>query len=162
MSDPMLRSAVTSGCGRFRYLLSRQWGADGHRLAFVMLNPSTADAIYDDPTIRRCIGFGQRLCYAAVDVVNLYAYRATKPADLRTAGWPRGPENDAYIERACRGAHMVICAWGTNAARMARAGEVLEIIKGTGKTPMALRITNGVPHHPLMLPYECAPVEFPR
>src|SRR5437870_4841901 len=109
-------SAVISPCGKFRYRLTRQWG-EGAALPFVMLNPSTADAEQDDPTIRKCVGFAKRMGYDGIEVVNLYAYRATKPADLKKAGYPRGPENDRHIEAALVESHAnsVICAWGVNA-----------------------------------------------
>src|SRR5689334_16488446 len=75
------KAASISECGRYRYSLHRWWGA-GERLYFVMLNPSTADAEVDDPTIRRCMGFARTLGFDGIGVVNLYAFRATKPADL--------------------------------------------------------------------------------
>src|SRR5437868_12651695 len=75
-------SAVISPCGKFRYRLTRQWG-EGAALPFVMLNPSTADAEQDDPTIRKCVGFAKRMGYDGIEVVNLYAYRATKPTQDR-------------------------------------------------------------------------------
>lgn len=158
----MKSSALMSQCGRFRYVLTREWDDYLPTVAFVMLNPSTADAVTDDPTIRKCIGFATRLGFGGLAVVNLYAYRATKPADLRAAGWPVGPENDHFIAGVCRESSMVICAWGSNAARNTRPGAVLEIIRAAGKPPMALRVSRGVPHHPLMLPYTCVPEEIPR
>ena len=78
-------SAVLSECGLYRYRLDRRW-ADGPTCGFIMLNPSTADAEVDDPTIRRCIGFAKREACGALIVVNIYPLRATKPADL----WAKG------------------------------------------------------------------------
>lgn len=74
--------AVVSGDGRYRYALTRTWRPDAPLLTFVMLNPSTADAYADDPTIRRCIGFARREGAAGIRVANLFAYRATSPAAL--------------------------------------------------------------------------------
>jgi len=153
-------SAVISPCGKFRYRLTRQWG-EGAALPFVMLNPSTADAEQDDPTIRKCVGFAKRMGYDGIEVVNLYAYRATKPADLKKAGYPRGPENDRHIEAALVESHAnsVICAWGVNARGLSRPTEVLEIIRRTGMRPTALKLTDdGIPCHPLMLAYDCRQV----
>lgn len=152
----MIRDAVISECGQFRYRLIRVWDVDLPRLAFVMLNPSTADASQDDPTIRKCIGFAKRLGFGGIFVVNLYAFRATDPAMLRKQGYLVGPKNDAHIGFAAWECETLICAWGANARGLARPGEVLDIIKRTGRKPMALRILAGnVPAHPLMLPYSC-------
>jgi hypothetical protein len=95
----MKRTAIVSDCGRFRYHLRREWSA-GSTLLFVMLNPSTADADVDDNTIRRCVGFGQAEGFGAVEVVNLFAFRATDPADLRRAGYLVGPDNDFHLQMA--------------------------------------------------------------
>lgn len=73
----MMRShAVLSEDGVYRYRLTREWGENldaCKRVCFVMLNPSTADASKDDPTIRKCIGFATRLGFDALEVVNLFA-----------------------------------------------------------------------------------------
>jgi hypothetical protein len=83
------RTALFSRDRRFRYRLGRRWG-DGAAVCLVLLNPSTADETREDPIVRRCIGFAQSLGYGALDVVNLYAYVATDPAELRRAGYPVG------------------------------------------------------------------------
>jgi hypothetical protein len=153
----MKRSAVISGCGAFRYVLTRNWTDDDTSvLLFVMLNPSTADADIDDPTIRKCIGFSQRLGYGGIEVVNLYAYRATDPKALKAAGYQVGPDNNRYTMAAIRRAHNIVLAWGANARGMIRPDIVLRMVREAGVTPMALRrLADGVPEHPLMLPYSC-------
>lgn len=153
----MKRSAVISECGAFRYLLARNWTDQRESvLLFVMLNPSTADSDIDDPTIRKCIGFAQRLGYGGIEVVNLYAYRATDPKALKVAGYPVGPDNDRYTMAAIRGATNVVLAWGANARGMIMPDIVLRMVRGAGVTPLALRrLADGVPEHPLMLPYTC-------
>jgi hypothetical protein len=157
-----MRWATLSECGTFRYRLSRRWGT-GPTLLFVMLNPSTADAEVDDATIRRCIGFAQAHDFGALEVVNLYAFRATKPADLRAAGYPVGPENDAHIARAVAGCTEVCVAWGANAAGMSRPAEVLALLASLGAAPKCLGVTRGgQPAHPLMLPKTCRLQAFPR
>ena len=111
----------------------------------------------DDPTIRRCIGFAQRHGFGSLEAVNLYAYRATNPADLRRAGYPVGPENDQHIEAAVSGCERVVLAWGVHAGRLARPGEVLELLRKLGVGPYCLRITSsGHPEHTLRLPKSCA------
>lgn len=154
-------NAVISACGRFRYQLTRGWhGGSRANLGFVMLNPSTADAENNDPTIRKCIGFAQNLGYCGIVVTNLYAYRATDPADLRRAGYPVGDDNDYYIEHAAKrmSVETMVCAWGAGARGLARPAEVLALLRRLGVTPHALALTkDGVPRHPLYLPYASAP-----
>ena len=147
----MNRTAVLSPCGQFWYRLGRQW-APLPVLAFVMLNPSTADAEIDDATIRRCVKFAAADDFGGIDVVNLFAHRATKPEDLRRAGYPVGPENDRHIVEAVRGAGAVCLAWGANVAGLERPQIVLPMIRAQGIDPQCLRITrSGYPQHPLML-----------
>jgi hypothetical protein len=159
----VIRTATISPCGEYRYRLGRRW-ADGKPLVFVMLNPSTADASTDDPTIRRCISFAQAHGFAAIDVVNLFAFRATDPAALRRASWPVGPDNDAHIVIAAREAGAVCVAWGANAAaREDRVQVVLPLIRAEGVELQCLRITrSGFPQHPLMLPNSCRLMPFSR
>ncbi len=154
-------SAMTSSGavirGHFRYHLHRRWDTALPVLAFVMLNPSTADESMDDPTIRRCIGFAQTLGFGSVEVVNLFAYRATSPVDLKRAGWPVGPENDDWIkataEHAVETGGAVCCAWGANAAKLRRPIDVFALLDAAGAEPMCLeRTSSGAPSHPLYLP----------
>jgi hypothetical protein len=92
-ANPVHRTALFSRDRRFRYRLGRRWG-DGAAVCFVLLNPSTADETREDRTVRRCIGFARGRGYGALEVVNLYAYVATDPAELRRAGYPVGRYND--------------------------------------------------------------------
>jgi hypothetical protein len=148
----MDKKATISECGRFRYRLGRRW-SDGPTLLFVMLNPSTADADIDDPTIRRCIGFGRSHVFGAIEVVNLYAWRATDPADLRRHAWPVGPDNDQHIQAAVEASDRVCVAWGASAGESPRPGEVLPVIRGAGRHPFCLGVTrSGHPSHPLYRP----------
>lgn len=156
----MIRTALLSACGKFRYRLGRRW-ADGQTLLFVMLNPSTADADVDDATIRRCIRFAQAHDFGALEVVNLFAYRATHPKELRRAGWPTGPENDAHTVAAAREANAVCLAWGANVAELERPQIVIPMLRKTGKPLQCLRVTrSGYPQHPLMLPSSCRLQDF--
>lgn len=152
------RDAAMSECGRFRYRLSRRW-ADGPELLFVMLNPSTADAEVDDATIRRCAGFAHAAGFGGLQVVNLFAYRATKPADLARVGWPVGDDNDSHIAAAACAAGAVCVAWGAIQPRSRaehRVQEVMPRILRAGHQPQCLRITrSGHPQHPLYLPSAC-------
>lgn len=147
----MKREALISKDGRYRYWLTRSWG-QGDRLCFVMLNPSTADADYDDPTIRRCIGFAKREDYDGINVVNLFAFRATDPGDLRRASRfgmdITGPENDKWINEAFPFGHVVF-GWGSNARHWPLRTEA---VAGMVEGPMCLGVTkDGHPRHPLMV-----------
>lgn len=147
------RAAVLSDCGRFRYLLSRVWDPRLPVLLFVMLNPSTADALQDDATIRRCVSFAMAHGYGGIEVVNLFAYRATAPADLRRAGYPVGAANDEHIAAAAARAGDVCVAWGASDAVDARAQVVMPILRAAGHEPLCLHITRSCyPGHPLYLP----------
>lgn len=111
--ETMERTAVISDCGTWRYRLGRRW-ADGPTLCWVMLNPSTADALEDDPTIRRCIGFARRDGYGAIDVINMCAYRATKPEALLGLDYQTrtGPHNRVHWTQATSAADRIVAAWG--------------------------------------------------
>lgn len=147
----MQRDAIFSDCGLYRYLLVRSW-AEGPRLLFIMLNPSTANALLDDATIRRCIAFARAHGYAGIEVVNLFAYRVTDPAELRRAGYPVGPDNDMHILMAAKRAGAVCVAWGAVAAADERIQHVMPILARRGIEPQCLHITrSGYPGHPLYL-----------
>lgn len=152
------RGATLSSCGEFRYWLTRRW-ADGPVLLFVMLNPSTADSNVDDATIRRCVTFALAHGFSALEVVNLFAFRATKPEELGRLGWQVGPENDEQIDGAARNADAVCVAWGAIGERGPandRVQIVAPILRRAGHELQCLRITrSGYPQHPLYLPSEC-------
>lgn len=150
------KDAVLSACGRFRYHLSRHWGP-GPVLLYVMLNPSTADASIDDATIRRCATFAWAHGFGGFEVVNLWAYRSTDPKALRAAGYLVGPDNDWHIARSAERCDAICVAWGTNAAGLARPGEVLLLLQQYGAKPLqCLAVTRGGhPGHPLMLASSC-------
>jgi len=154
------RTALFSRGRRFRYRLGRRWG-DGAGVCFVLLNPSTADETREDATVRRCIGFAQNLGCGALEVVNLYAYVATDPAELRRAGYPVGRYNDRHIEAAATECERVVLAWGVHAAKLDRPGEVLGLLRRMGVEPHCLRLTaSGHPEHPLRLPLGRGLVRF--
>jgi hypothetical protein len=110
--------ATISDCGLYRYSLHRVWDQRSPVLPFVMLNPSTADAEVDDPTIRRCMGFAERDGFGGILVVNLFALRATKPEHLNHHPDPIGPEGDYWVLstiNACRvSGTPIVAAWGAN------------------------------------------------
>ncbi|WP_109507328.1 DUF1643 domain-containing protein [Nocardioides speluncae] len=171
MSDLLTRSAARiSSCGQFRYSLHRDWRDEYERprwVTFVMLNPSTADADQDDPTIRRCIGYARALGGTGLAVVNLYAFRATSPADLWRAKDPVGPDNDEtlamFLDMARRYDHPVIAAWGAN-ARLDRVEQALAL-PGADRLTALGTTKAGAPKHPLarglhQIPDDARPVPW--
>jgi hypothetical protein len=154
VADGVERSARLSECGTWRYYLARHWAPKGEALAFVMLNPSTADATVDDPTIRRCIGFARRDGYAGLVVVNLFALRSTDPAALGQVLEQRavGPDNDAYLsmllaERVRRGLPTV-AAWGAHPGIEKRIQHVRALVPGIDWRCLGTTKA-GAPRHPL-------------
>lgn len=149
-AEPVQRSACISPCGLYRYRLDRSWSGE-HALPFVMLNPSTADAKIDDPTIRRCMGFARREGAGGIIVVNVYAFRATSPVDLFKATDPHGPDNDLHLARIAHwGAQSgmpIVCAWGAHGNNTNRHVAMLAMF---GARLVCLGTTkDGQPRHPL-------------
>lgn len=104
LADRVQKRASISPCGLYRYSLERWWDTSCYARYYIMLNPSTADAEVDDPTIRRCMGLAKRDRFGGIVVLNLFAFRATSPADMKAAADPVGPENDARISSTIGGA----------------------------------------------------------
>lgn len=149
----MKKSAVISSCGLYRYRLERHW--DGFKrgtVGFMMLNPSTADAEQDDPTIRKCIGFAQRWGFGGLIVVNQFAYRATDPKALKRVADPVGPENETHIFLALENCDRMIVAWGANATAQPY---ITNLLRQTHRNVEAFQplTKSGQPPHPLMLAY---------
>lgn len=136
--------------GVYRYELSRRW-AKGPMAAFVMLNPSTADAMKLDPTIRRCRRFAMEWGMGGLYVANLFALRSTDPRALKAVGDPVGPENDDAIHDAAVRSRVVVCAWGAHPMARKRAEDVLEVLRSLpGERLRCLGTTKGGhPRHPL-------------
>lgn len=164
----MERDAIISPCGLYRYKLTRKWNSEALPATFVMLNPSTADASIDDPTIRKCIGFANRWGNGSIVVVNLFAFRATEPKDMKRAQDPVGPHNWHHLESACVNAKLnqspLIAAWGANGNIRNQGEYLLERCRNVWQTPIkALRLTakGRDPEHPLYVPYDVEPVALP-
>lgn len=109
-------SARVSECGTWRFELRRVWDRQKPLHCWVMLNPSTADDAVDDPTIRRVASYAWTWGAGGIIVVNLFAFRATAPAELLKADDPVGPGNDDAIRAAVAEAQLVVAAWGANKA----------------------------------------------
>lgn len=155
-----------------RFVLRR---GGGPRLGLIMLNPSTADATQDDPTIRKCLGFASRMGYKGLIVANLFSWRATEPKDLLIAlrtGKPAATADcDAAFAAVCREAAVVAFAWGALAGGLAeyaapRIKAAVAAVTAANKQPIVLGFTKGSrgirhPRHPLMLRYDSQSEPYP-
>ena len=155
-------SAVFSGCQQFRFRLTRTLGPSKRIANFIQLNPSTADAEKNDPTIRRDIGFARLWDCGELIVSNLFAFRATEPWDMRRATDPIGPGNNDYLIGAASRAHesggVVVAAWGTHGGYRDQDRYVMSMLVQTLGIPVQCLGTTveGFPRHTLYLPKETA------
>ena len=106
------RTAWISPCERYRHALGRHWDRALGCVVFIGLNPSTADAMRDDPTIRRCINFAYDWGYGGIEMCNLFDWRSTDPKKIPRASFTVSNKNDWVIYRKVRRAKMVIACWG--------------------------------------------------
>lgn len=160
-------SATISECGTYRYTLERSWPLSGDKhVLWVMLNPSTADASIDDPTIKRCIGYTKAWGYGGLMVGNLYAFRATKPEDLWDAAAhmdAQGWENDGHLSRMAACATLtgglIVAAWG-GFADPRRAEGITKLLNGFGPVHCIGRTKDGQPWHPLYKAKDLRPILY--
>lgn len=146
------RTAIFDETGGYRYQLGRRWQPAGKTVAFVMLNPSRADAAIDDPTLRACLQFAQRWNYAALSVVNLFAYRTPHPTALKMAKDPVGKENDVYVSEAAELADKVVLAWGNWGGLYERDRAILSLLSPHKHKLTYLQLNrSGQPRHPLYI-----------
>lgn len=155
---PELKAAVISPCGTYRYRLARIWDKSLPRLGWIMLNPSTADAEVDDPTVVKCGTYARRWGYGGILVCNLYALRSPHPHMLRQHPDPVGPDNDEHLRALLAGPADVVGAWGALASN-SRVDAVLAM-PGSERL-LALRETKtGQPGHPLYLSLSLTPTPW--
>lgn len=149
--------AVYSDCERYRYLLTRTWGA-GPRALFVMLNPSTATEVQNDPTVERCQRRATALGFGSFRVTNIFAFRATDPKEMRAQPDPVGPDNDAAILDSLPWADLVLCAWGNHGLHLDRGARVSALLRQAGAPLFHLGLTGqNQPRHPLYVGYDQQP-----
>ena len=157
--------AEISRCGQYRYRLHRHWSGD-NALPFVMLNPSTADASKDDPTIRRCIGFAKSRGFGGIIVTNLFAFRSKSPKDMKGAPDPVGEDNIKWLHetmvRSRSAGVPVVAAWGVHGSHIGMDKHVIGLSQMTGARLVSLGTTKaGHPRHPLYVRADQAFEEFP-
>ena len=150
--------AVYSPCEAYRYTLTREWQAGGRKALFVMLNPSTATEVQNDPTVERCERRARTLGFGAFRVTNIFAYCATDPKVMRAQADPVGPGNDQAIAEGAAWADQIICGWGSHGAHLARGAAVADLLRATGLPLYHLGLTlAGAPKHPLYIGYATQP-----
>lgn len=168
MTDPdqtVERGAQLSDCGTYRYRLWREWDKSRPTLAFLMLNPSTADHRVDDPTVTRCFARAVANNFGRLEVANLFPLRATNPDELLSHSDPLGPRNlanGAILDTVDR-ASMVICAWGSHKAVATRAADVLSLLSITSMSGKLFHLglnLDGSPKHPLYVAAGTKPDSF--
>ena len=155
--------AIYSDDERHRYDLVRVWDPDGAKINFVMLNPSTATELANDPTVERCERRARTLGYGAFRVTNIFAFRATDPKDMRACPDPvGGPANDAAIREAALWADRVVCAWGAHGAHLNRGASVERLLRAADVPLETFGLSkHGHPKHPLYIGYGVAPAPWP-
>jgi hypothetical protein len=163
-SRGMLGEAVISEDGAYRYVLDRRWDRDLDVMPWIMLNPSVADHETDDATVIRCMTRAIRAGYGGICVLNLFALRATDPAQLLRHPDPAGPDNDRWLaglaEATGHGITPVIAAWGAHGVLYDRDKRVLELLAGCRL--LCLGVTkSGQPRHPVRLGYDVPYQPFP-
>lgn len=150
LPDTVQRGAILRGA--YRYTVWRVWNKQLPRALFVLLNPSIADAEQDDPTLRRCLGFARRENCGSLEIVNLFALRATQPGLLKRVLDPIGPENDHAIATAAQRASFIVLGWGIDGTYLGRDMAVLRLLSSYPFYCIGLT-RGGHPKHPLYSAY---------
>lgn len=157
----MKREAIFSKDRKYRYSIERVWDSTRKSVVFICLNPSTADEYEEDQTLTRCINFSRDWGYGSVEVVNLFAFKATDPTDLKSSLHPVGTENDRYIEEAVEGADLVVAAWGEHGKYRRRNREVLYLIRKLDKEIYCLEVLKcKEPKHPSRARADLKPIPY--
>ncbi|MCM3729586.1 DUF1643 domain-containing protein [Neobacillus cucumis] len=157
-------SAIFDETETYRYSLTRVWDLSKEKVVFICLNPSTADAEFDDPTLKRCIDFAKRWHnrkYGSLEMVNLFSYRSTDFDNLKGMDDPIGRKTNNHILNAVQSANLVVVAWGENGSYRNRDKEVLKMLSSQ-KTPIhCLEVLKcKQPKHPLYAKKELNPTIF--
>ncbi len=161
----MIRDAQLSPCGQYRLRLTRAWAPAGTQVCFIGLNPSTADATQDDPTLRRCIGFAKAWGHGSLVLINLFARRTPSPTALwkmaRAGEDIVGPLDDAALIDIAAQAQQVVACWGAAKAARPRGRALVQSLKRAGVFVHAIaRTKGGDPRHPLYLRKELTPLPY--
>lgn len=152
-----------SPCRVWRYTLWRIWEPTAGLVSWIGLNPSTATETVNDPTVERCQRRTQQMGFGGMLMLNLFAFRATDPDDMKWAADPVGPETDQHLIRSVNRSRLVVACWGVHGTHLGRGAAVIELLRRHKVKLHCLGLTaDGHPKHPLYVPYETKPVEFSR
>jgi hypothetical protein len=145
----------------YRYRLWRRWDVKRPIVNFLMLNPSTADEVKNDPTVERCQRRAMAMGAGELIVTNIFAFRATDPAELMNVEDPVGPDNDVEILKAAKIADVVVCAWGVHGCLCGRQGLVIrDLLLAEIRLHCLGKTKNGHSRHPLYVAYAKKLEEF--
>ena len=160
VADECLSRVWYSRCDCYRYGLMRTWDAGSPAMLFIMLNPSTADEHRNDPTVARCETRARQMGYGGVMVANLFAFRATRPKDLKQAVDPKGDLNDAVLLHWVAHAGLTVAAWGVHGSHQNRCRDIAHAL---GPSVFHLGLTkDGHPRHPLYVSFKTEPALWPK
>lgn len=157
LEHQLKNTAELSDCRSYRYALWRTWDSSKPFVMFVGLNPSTADETTDDPTLTRCINFAKSWGYGGVCMANLFAFRATKPTDMKASADPIGSENNEWLQKLANDAALVIAAWGNDGSFLNRSEQVKAFLPDMHHLKLN---KSGEPVHPLYQPAKLEPVRM--
>lgn len=150
--------ALFSPCKTWRYRLTRSWQGGRGGILWIMLNPSTADAVRVDPTVRRAITFSIIWGHAHACIGNVFALRATSPRHLYDHADPVGPDTDRHLAAMIGDAERIVLAWGNHALHAQRYAQILDLLRGHERRCCHLGLTKqGLPKHPLYLSGDTRP-----
>ncbi len=147
----MDKGAIFSKTRKYRYVLWRVWHPLQARVMFIGLNPSTADETTDDQTIRRCVNFAKDWGFGGVYMLNLFAFRATQPADMKAANHPSGVPNEGHLTRFAASSDLIVAAWGANGDHMRANDRVTALLTCNHSLFCLGRTNDGHPKHPSRL-----------
>lgn len=156
----MDRGAQFSECRTYRYVLWRTWDNNEGRVMFIGLNPSTADETEDDATIRRCMRFARNWDYGGIYMVNLFAFRATDPKEMKAATDPVGERNDVLLADYGFASDLIICAWGTHGGFQDRDIKVYDLLSYDLELKCLGLTKEGFVRHPLYLKADTKPLIY--
>lgn len=157
------RSAIFSPCRKWRYHLQHVWDANHANLIWLLLNPSTADEVQNDPTVERCERRARMWGFGGVEVYNIFAYRATDPANMKAQRDPVGVDNDKWMMKFAEKSRQTtaIIGWGEHGKHLGRGQFVLDLLREQGAALHALKINaSGHPKHPLYIGYKQTPIAY--
>jgi hypothetical protein len=163
LADDVTGGARFSPCGRYRPLLTRVLTAGEGMILWIGMNPSTAAADADDPTVRRETDYSRRWGYRRFVKANVMDFRATHPRDLLDPDVaPRSADNLAVIREQAAGAARIMLAFGALAPALHRYGaEVVAMLRADGRALHCLGLTKaGAPRHPLYMRKDCLPLAY--